>query len=218
MTTGQGRGLRRDAEANRERVVAAARAVFAERGLEAPLEDIARRAGVNIATLYRRFPERESLIEAVLADRLADLADLADAALGRPDPWEGFRWFVERACAMQAADRGVTEAFTACFPGAPGMEEPRERALAALDTLIGRARERGRLRPGVTSGDVLLFLMANAGVLRATRDAAPGAWKRLVALLLDACRADGEEAGAPLPPALTPTELHDAMVSARPVR
>ncbi|MFF3557632.1 TetR/AcrR family transcriptional regulator [Streptomyces tsukubensis] len=218
MTSGRGRGLRRDAEANRERLVAAAREVFAERGLGAPLDDIARRAGVNIATLYRRFPDRDSLVEAVLADRLDDLAELAEQALRRTDPWDGFQWFVERACAMQAADRGVTEAFTACFPGSPGMEEPRTRALTALDTLIGRACEQGRLRPGVTSGDVMLFLMANAGVLRATRDAAPGAWKRLVALLVEACRADGERGGAPLPPAVTPEELHDAMVSARPLR
>ncbi|MET9660153.1 helix-turn-helix domain-containing protein [Streptomyces sp. NPDC006510] len=216
MGSGEGRVLRRDAELNRERIVAAARAVFGERGLAAPLEDVARRAEVNIATLYRRFPEREALIEAVLTDRMHELARLAEEAMSAPDPWEGFRGFVERACAMQAADRGVTEGFTACFPDSPGMEEPRIRALDALDALIRRAQEQCCLRSEVTSGDIMLFLMANAGVLSSTRNAAPGAWQRLVALLLDSCRPDG--GSSPLPPAPSAMELHNAMVATRPGR
>jgi len=216
MRSGNGRGLRRDAELNRGRVVTAARTVFGARGLSAPLEDVARLAEVNIATLYRHFPKRQSLIEAVLTDRLNELADLAEQAALAPDPGTAFRDFIERVCAMQAADRAVTEGFTACFPDSPGMEEPRSRALAALDTLIQRAQQQGRLRPDVTGADVMLFLMANAGVLRSTRQAAPGAWRRLLALLLDAYRPDG--VASPLPPVPTAEELHDAMVAAWPSR
>ncbi|MER7330484.1 MULTISPECIES: helix-turn-helix domain-containing protein [unclassified Micromonospora] len=211
-----GKGLRRDAELNRGRVVAAARAVFGERGLEAPLEDVARRAEVNIATLYRHFPKRESLIEAVLTDRLNELADLAEQAVRAPDPGAAFRDFVERVCAMQAADRAVTEGFTACFPNSPGMEEPRSRALGALDALIRRAQQEGQLRSDVTGADVMLFLMANAGVLRSTRQSAPGAWRRLVARLLDACHPEGFASA--LPPVPTSEELHAAMVATRPGR
>ncbi|MGW4032915.1 SbtR family transcriptional regulator [Streptomyces sp. NPDC004838] len=111
----------------------------------------------------------------------------------------------------------MTEGFTACFPESPGMEEPRARAVAAVDALIRRAQEQGSLRPELTSGDVMLFLMANAGVLSSTRHAAPGAWRRLVALLLDSCR-PGPAALSPLPPVPGPEELHDAMVAARPGR
>ncbi|MFI2209441.1 TetR/AcrR family transcriptional regulator [Streptomyces sp. NPDC020141] len=217
MTSVEHRGLRKDAEFNRTRITSAARTVFAERGLGAPLEEIARQAEVNIATLYRRFPEREALIEAVLTDRMNELARLAEEASLAADPWDGFRGFVEHVCAMQAADRGVTEGFTACFPDSPGMEEPRSRAVAAVDALIRRAQEQGSLRPELTSGDVMLFLMANSGVLSSTRHAAPGAWQRLVALLLDSCR-PARTAASPLPPAPGPEELHDAMVAARPHR
>ncbi|NXY94155.1 TetR/AcrR family transcriptional regulator [Streptomyces sp. BR123] len=216
MGSEQSRRLRRDAEDNRQRIMAAARTVFAERGLSAPLEDVARKAEVNIATLYRRFPEREALIEAVLADRMTDLARLAEEAMHTPDPWEGFKGFVERICAMQAADRAVTEAFTACFPDSPAMEEPRSRAIEALDALIRRAQQQHRLRSEITSSDVILFLMANTGVLSSTRHAAPGAWQRLVSLLLDSCRPDGPT--SPLPPVPGPEELHDAMLAARPRR
>ncbi|MCG5217481.1 TetR/AcrR family transcriptional regulator [Streptosporangium sp. KLBMP 9127] len=208
--------LRRDAERNRRRIVESARCVFAERGLEAPLEEIARRAEVNIATLYRRFPDREALIEAILAGKMAEFAEAVERALLTEDPWAAFRDCVERICAMQAADQGVTEALTTCFPSSAGLEVPRARALAALETLIARAKDAGALRADFTGQDLMVFLMANAGVLRSTRDAAPGAWRRLVGFLLTACHADAS--GPPLPPAPTAGQLREAMIAARPTR
>ncbi|MFD8526225.1 TetR/AcrR family transcriptional regulator [Streptosporangium canum] len=210
------RGLRKDAEINRERILEAARTAFGQRGLDVPLEEIARRAEVNIATLYRRFPDREALIEAILADRMAQFADAAEKAVTAADPWEGFHGLVEHICGMQAADQGVTEAFTVCFPGARSLEGPRERAMAATDMVIERAKAAGALRADFTGQDLMLILMANAGVLGSTRYAAPEAWRRLVALILDACRAD--RARSPLPPAPTPEALHAAMLAARPQR
>ncbi|MFJ2032049.1 TetR/AcrR family transcriptional regulator [Streptosporangium sp. NPDC087985] len=210
------RGLRKDAEINRERILEAARAAFGERGLDVPLEEIARRAEVNIATLYRRFPDREALVEAILADRMAQFADAAEKAVLATDPWEGFHGLVEHICGMQAADQGVTEAFTACFPGVRALEGPRERAMAATDRVIERAKTAGALRADFTGQDLMLILMANAGVLSSTRCAAPEAWRRLVSLILDACRAD--RACSPLPPAPTAESLHAAMLAARPHR
>ncbi|WP_030908845.1 TetR/AcrR family transcriptional regulator [Streptosporangium amethystogenes] len=209
------RGLRRDAEINRERIMTAARVAFRERGLDVPLEEIARRAEVNIATLYRRFPDREALIEAILADHMAEFVEAAEAAELADDPWGAFAGLVERICGMQAADQGVTEALTTCFSGA-ALEAPRARAMAAVDRVIERARRAGTLRADFTGQDLMLIMMANAGVLGSTRCAAPQAWRRLIGLILDACRTD--RLGPPLPPAPSTKDLHAAMSSARPQR
>jgi AcrR family transcriptional regulator len=101
------RGLRADAARNRAAILAVARDVFAEQGLEAPLEVIAARAGVGIATLYRRFPTREKLVAAALVEKIAQYAQAAEQALEVPDPWAGFAWFVQRICELQACDRGL---------------------------------------------------------------------------------------------------------------
>ncbi|MFF3437344.1 TetR/AcrR family transcriptional regulator [Streptosporangium sp. NPDC002721] len=215
MDACKGRGLRKDAEINRERIVAAARVAFREGGLDVPLEEIARRAEVNIATLYRRFPDREALIEAILADRMAEFVEVAEAAELADDPWEGFAGLVEHVCGMQAADQGVTEGLTSCFPGV-ALEAPRARALEAVDRVIERARRSGALRADFTGQDLMLMMMANAGVLASTRCAAPKAWRRLIGLILDACRTGRADRNAPpLPPPPSAEDMRNAMLTAR---
>jgi AcrR family transcriptional regulator len=108
--------LRRDAQRNRDAIVGAARQVFCDQGLEAPLEEIARRAGVGIGTLYRRFPSRTELLDAVLADALQAHIDLAERALAMEDPWEGFCFYLEETCRLQATDRGLNDAMGMRFP------------------------------------------------------------------------------------------------------
>src|SRR3954465_5831138 len=103
------RQLRQDAARNRERIIEAAREVFSEHGLQAPIEEVARRAGVGIATLYRRFPTSPELITCAFAAKMQDYADAPDEALAHDDPWEGFCWYVERLCEMQAGDHGFTD-------------------------------------------------------------------------------------------------------------
>ena len=110
--TTDARILRRDAARNRERIVLAAQQVFCERGLSAPIEDIADRAGVGIATLYRRFPTRPDLIAAAFEPKMAAYADAVTEALADPIPWHGFCRYVEQICAMQAEDHGFTHAIT----------------------------------------------------------------------------------------------------------
>src|SRR5918994_1690408 len=172
------RALRADAERNRERILAAAREVFAERGLDAPLEAIAQRAGVGQATLYRRFPRREDLIVACFAPKLAEHAAAVEEALAAPDAWTGFCGFLEHVCAMQAADQGVQDVLTTTFPTDRAVEEQRAHAFAQLTELIRRAQDQGGLRADFVSEDVVLLLLANAGVVRAMRTAAPEAWRR----------------------------------------
>src|SRR5690242_5340581 len=101
--------LRADAERNRVALLAAAREIFGEQGLEASLDEIARRAGVGNATLYRRFPRRRDLIAEVFAGQMAEYVELAGAALDEPDPWTAFAGYVARICEMQATDRGLSE-------------------------------------------------------------------------------------------------------------
>jgi AcrR family transcriptional regulator len=203
--------LRADAERNRQRIIEAARAVFAERGLEAPLDTIAQRAGVGQATLYRRFPHREDLIVACFAPKLAEYADAVEEALRVPDPWAGFCAYVERICGMQAADPGVQDVLTTTFPTAPEVEAQRAHAFALLTELIRRAQAQGSLRGDFVPEDVVLLLLANAGVVRVMRAAAPEAWRRFVGLMIDGLRADRAHS---LPPPPTPAQTYRAMLRA----
>ncbi|MEJ3742563.1 helix-turn-helix domain-containing protein [Actinomycetes bacterium KLBMP 9797] len=206
-----GGGLRKDAERNRQRIVATAREVFAEDGLEVPMEEIARRAGVGVGTLYRRYPTRGDLIAAAFEAKMSAYAEATRQALADPDPWHGFCGYVERVCAMQAGDRGFTTVLTMTFPTAKQFETERARALADFTTLVERAKATGKLRADFVAEDLPMFLMANAGVLTATADAAPGTWRRLVGYLTQACAA---QAAQPLPKPPSPRQMYRALLRA----
>ena len=200
--------LRADAARNRKSLVEAAREVFAEHGLEAPLEEIARRARVGIATLYRRFPTRDDLIAASFERTMAAYADTVDEALRAESAWSGFCGYVERVCAMQAANRGLRDVLTVSFPRAKTFEAQRIRAYEGFTELVRLAQAEGALRLDFVPEDLILLLLANAGVMQGTGEVAPAAWKRFVALMIDACRADRAH---PLPPPPTPAQLYRAL-------
>jgi AcrR family transcriptional regulator len=202
------RVLRVDAERNRGRILEAAQAAFAERGLDVPLEDVAVQAGVGIATLYRRFPSRDDLIAACFERRLAEYARAAEEALAAPDAWTGFRAYVERICAMQAADRGLKDVLTRSFSDARALEEHRARGYELSVRLIARAQAEGGLRSDFVPEDLALLLMANAGVVQGTGDAAPDAWRRFIGLMLDGFRSENASA---LPAAPSPRQMMRAM-------
>jgi len=193
------RGLRADAARNRAAILAVARDVFAEQGLEAPLEVIAARAGVGIATLYRRFPTREKLVAAALVEKIAQYAAAAEQALEVPDPWAGFAWFVQRICELQACDRGLGDLLSMTLSADEQIEQLRRTANENVIALIDRAKASGTLRDDFVGEDLLLLLIATAAVMQVTRADAPDAWRRFVALALDAFRGQ-ESAGLPEPP------------------
>ncbi|GAA3235384.1 TetR/AcrR family transcriptional regulator [Nonomuraea helvata] len=201
--------LRADARHNRVRILEAARESFATRGLDVPMAAIARRAGVGVATLYRRFPSRESLITEVFGDELATCASVVDEALADPDPWRGFCSMIEKVCAMQVADRGFTEAFLTAFPDAIDYERTRMRAEQGFAEVMRRAKAAGRLRADFDLADLTLVLKANCGVATGTSQAAAAASRRLVAYLLQSFRAEHAE---PLPPA--PPLTLDSLIKA----
>jgi AcrR family transcriptional regulator len=191
--------LRADAARNRVALVEAARALFAEQGLDAPLDEIARRAGVGNATLYRRFPTRADLVEAVFAERMAEHLAAVEAGLADTDPWQGFASYVEAVGAMQARDRGIADLVTMGVSGAPEIEDLRTRAFDGLVRLVDRARAAGGLRRDFTTEDVVVLMMANAGLLERAGDISEAASRRLVHLLLDGFRATAATAGPAAP-------------------
>src|ERR1700710_870300 len=107
--TSETRPLRKDAERNRERLLAAARELFASRGLEVTLNDIAHHAGVGVGTAYRRFANKEEVIDALFEEGLQDMAAAAQDALVDDDAWRGLVTFLERSMHMQFGDRGLNE-------------------------------------------------------------------------------------------------------------
>jgi AcrR family transcriptional regulator len=192
--------MRRDAERNRELLIGAARQLFAERGLDVPLDEVARTAGVSIGTLYNRFPSRAELVAAVFADREETVVRLAESALAMQQPWDGFVHFVEQICRLLAADRGYNDLSARQVPHAA---PPRGHEL--MTRLLTRAQDSGDLRADFTLPDMAFVTWSITRTIEATGAAHPDAWRRHLAFLLDGLRA---AAAHPLPePPLTDRQV-----------
>jgi AcrR family transcriptional regulator len=184
--------LRADAARNRERILVAAEEVFAARGLEVTLDDIAAHAGLGVGTVYRRFANRDELIEALFQERLAQVAALARGAAEEPDSWAALTRLIEGMGAIVAGDRGLFEAMI-CRPEGPGRAEVRERMLPIVGGIFERAKADGHLRADAAPTDFPMMLRMIAAVAEFTRDVRPELWRRYVAILLDGLRADRVE-------------------------
>jgi len=194
--------LRTDAARNRRALTEAARDVFGERGLDAPFDDIARRACIGNATLYRHFPTRSSLIAAVFADSMQDIIDAGRTNLENPDTWAGFADHVLFLCSLQASSRALADLFTTAITGAPELEKLRRRAHDIFIRLANQAKEHGQLRADFQPEDLALILMANAGLIHRTANTAPDGWKRVVHYVLDGLREESATTPAPPSPGL----------------
>jgi len=193
----QQRPLRRDAERNRRKILAAAADLFAARGIDACLEDVAREAGVGVGTVYRRFPDRRALVDELLEEKVAAIEELAAAAIADEDPWRGFTSFFERSQELCAADRALTEALLGpeCEPERVAAARARIDPLVA--ELVARAKASGDLRPDFEAADYPLLVEMVAAVARARHDRAPEPWRRSARLLVDGLRASGPAPGDP---------------------
>src|SRR5450631_279616 len=208
------RPLRRDAELNRQRILRAAAEIFTEQGLEATLDDVARQAGVGVGTVYRRFPDKEALADALFTDRLDALVALAEDALADPDEWGSLVSFLEQAGALLAADRGLRQLFMFASYGYDRVGQARARMQPLVSTLVSRAQAAGAVRADLCPTDVPLIEFMLAGVAEYARNARPQVWRRYLALLLDGLRPE-RAAPSTLPePALTPDEFEAAMRTA----
>jgi AcrR family transcriptional regulator len=211
--SGEQEGQRSHARRNHEVLVEKAREVFAERGVDASLEEIARRAGVGIGTLYRHFANRDALVEAVFERRVGDFVAAAEAALAEPDAWRAFVGFLEQTLELQAGDRLLKDVLLRSPPGTGRVEQARQELQRLLTEVLERASEQGYLRPGFTLADLSLLMWSFAPLFEATAEIAPNAWRRHLHWLLDGLRS--EAATPQVEPALTDEQLNAAMGALR---
>jgi len=176
--------LRADARRNRERILKAARAVFADKGVEAQIDDVAKRAKVGVGTVYRHFPTKEALRDALVRERFEEIARYALEALEREDAWAGFTELLWRAAERNAADRAFCEV-TAAMDCSRIVEETG--LAASTDRLMERAKAQGRLRADATQMDIAIMMAGLGSVMRA--HPAPDLWRRYLTVMLDGLRA-----------------------------
>jgi AcrR family transcriptional regulator len=181
---------RRDAQRNQVKLVAAGREVFAERGVDASLEEIARRAGVGIGTLYRHFPSREALVEVIFEEHIGQVLAAADEAAAADDAWAGLVAFLERVLDLQARNLPLRDVFVRHPVGKGRIAAQRRQIGPLLKKMVVRAREQGVLRSDFTVGDLALAMWSFAPVFEATAGIAPNVWRRHLQLVLDGMRAE----------------------------
>jgi AcrR family transcriptional regulator len=181
--------LRSDARDNRELILGAARAVFAAEGLNAPVREIARRAGVGPATVYRHFPTKEMLVTEAFADEMRACHVIVDEGLADPDPWHGFCLVIEKTCELHARNRDLMAALISAYPNAMNFVADREYALRSMTGLARRARDAGRLRPDFVMDDLILMIMASNGIRATSPATAVAASRRFAAFVIQAFQA-----------------------------
>ncbi len=203
------RPLRKDAERNRVRILQAAGELFAARGLGVTLDDVARHAGVGVGTVYRRFPDKETLIDALFEQRIETVSAIAEAALAEPDPWAGFVLFFERGLEHQAVDLGLKELLVCSAHGGARVIEARGRLRPLVTERFDRAKAAGVLRADAEPHDAPLIHMMLGSIIDRTRKVEPELWRRYLGLVLDGLRPG---AATPLPlPALDVSSLDAVM-------
>lgn len=186
MTAPSTRKPRADAQANRQKVLQAARIQFAQDGPDASLNEVARRAGVGVATLYRHFPTRESLVAAVYANELHELGAAADRLLASLPPDEALTTWAARFVEYAGTKRGLGEALHAIRRQQDDGLDPRAVLTSSMDKLLAAGREAGTLQADL-DGEDLLFAFAGLWTLPHD-DRFPARAKRLVDLVLAGLR------------------------------
>jgi len=182
------RPLRKDAERNRQRILSAARALFAEHGTSVSHDQLAEAADVAVGTVYRRFPDKDSLLEALFADDIERVEALGRAALAVEDPWAALVGFVTDSLELQAANRGFKE-FLMSNVTSDSMTDCRARLMPMIDRLVERAQAAGVLRPGVTSTDIGMIPLMVSPVMDGSRGVDPQLWRRALDIALEGIRA-----------------------------
>jgi AcrR family transcriptional regulator len=191
--------LRADARRNRERVITAAEVVFAEHGHDAQMDDVAKRAGVGVGTVYRHFPTKEALIEALAIDRFEKILSVGNEALLNPDPWEALTGALWAGAELTASDRSFTE-IVGELAGPMALPEQLQREMnETYGELMRRAQESGDLRADLVLDDIPMF-MCGIGLATRKTHACPDAWKRHISIVIDGLRASSASSELPSAP------------------
>lgn len=214
--TGSDRALRRDAARNRERLLGSARELFAERGLGVTLNDIAHHAGVGVGTAYRRFSNKDEIIDALFEEGLQAIADLASTCLAQHDPWKSITDFLEGSLELQFGDLGLNQIMNDNALGRDRVSDARDRIAPLIEALVDRARKEGAVRADLDQSDLIFIQVGLSAIMQSSREIRPELYRRYLALFLDGIRSDRSDL-TPLPtPALSPFDTHRAMTRDRP--
>jgi AcrR family transcriptional regulator len=197
MTEATSRPLRKDAARNRDLLVQAARDVFAERGLEASMDDVAHRAGLGVGTAYRHFANKYELAKAIMSDGIERVYQLVDDAAATEDAWAGLVSFVEGVAEMQSADRGLREVLMGVHDDQQ-MEQVNDRITVQLEDVVQRAKSAGSLRSDVEVSDIGMVVLMLCTVADIAGDASPDLWRRYLPTLLDGLRAGSPPSVPPI--------------------
>jgi AcrR family transcriptional regulator len=181
------RVLRADARRNHEAIVAAAKSLFADEGLDAQMPDVAKAAKVGVGTVYRHFPTKDDLIAGLAGERFERLADKARESLEAEDPWEGLCAFIRFSAQIQADDRGLCEVMGS-RPEVMGAAASAVNLDNLCDQLVKRAQRSGDLRKDLGWEDIPMVACALGGITKAHGPGA-GRWPRLVEIVIDGLRA-----------------------------
>ncbi|SHG17140.1 transcriptional regulator, TetR family [Jatrophihabitans endophyticus] len=187
---GASRPLRKDALRNRQALLAAGREVFAERGLDASLDDIAHRAGLGVGTAYRHFGNKHELARAIFTAAVDDVIALAEQAAADADPWSGLVRFLEGAAAAQAADRGLREVMMG-FHDELETTRINNALTTSLNQLVTAAKAKGQLREDAEASDVGVVVLMLCTVADVFGDYSSNLWRRYLPILLDGLRPGG---------------------------
>jgi AcrR family transcriptional regulator len=196
------RPVRKDVARNRARLLQAADEVFAARGGNATLDDIARHAGVGVATAYRHFANKQALLEAMFAQRLEQIVELLRAAEAEDDPRAALESFLYRLGELQSDDKGMREAM-ASSPALDKSEQIRNEVTPGISLLFDRAKAAGVLRPECEVADIGMVVHMLGAASEFSDERAPQLWRRYLDLLLDGLFAEGQPRHAMGVPALT---------------
>ncbi len=206
--------LRKDAERNRLRILAAARELFAMRGLSATLNDIAHHAGVGVGTVYRRFPDKEVLIDELFQEHLNDWEALFEEGLADPDPWHAVVSVHERALELWARNRGLKEIILGSPHASKRATQQRAQLHPLAAKLIERAQAAGVVRPDATTQDFGVVMMMVGEVIDAAAEVKPDLWRRYLRIALQGLRPEGSPL-EPLPvDAVKATQMDDLLLGA----
>lgn len=203
------RPLRKDAERNRARVLDAARTLFAESGLNAPLDEIARRAGVSAGTVYHRFGDRDHLIDEALLPLVVESVEHARMSLSDPDPWHGLVTHLFALAKWQSEDRAFTDICVLSLPDDFAIEAAKREGHSLTEKLVSRAQRSGQLRADVTLGDIGLLVSGTVKATEPIRSEQPDAWRRHLQIVIDGLRVEAASALPGTPPA--PADVAAAM-------
>jgi AcrR family transcriptional regulator len=184
------RTQRKDAARNRELLIEAARVVFARRGIEASLDDVARQAGLGVGTAYRHFANKHEILTALMTDTIDQIVDEAERAAQMEDPWQALVAFLEAALNVQARDRGLREVLMGVHDSQE-LERVQQRLSQPLNDIVGRARRAKVVRRDLEVSDVGMMIVMLCAVAEIAGDTDPELWRRYLTLALDGIKPGG---------------------------